>query len=139
MTVAGKLSNADAIFVGVRSCCLLPSHRNNFVEDQVRAVEKGAISSTLSNKSLSRAIAEGTRRIIFVLCNYTVTLYSQSRCVKTFRKLFSCLRHSDRREGPCLHVMNKNPMLKLCAWSSCIFISAFINLPRKILFRTECT
>ena len=29
MTVAGKFSNADAIFIGVRSCCLLPSHRNN--------------------------------------------------------------------------------------------------------------
>jgi len=33
-----------AIFVG--SCCILPSHRSNFVEDQVRAVEKWAISST---------------------------------------------------------------------------------------------
>jgi len=50
---------------------------------------------------------------------------------KNFPQLFSCLRHSDRREGPCLHVMNKNLMLKLCAWSSCVFISAFINLPRK--------
>jgi len=46
MTVAGKLSDIFAIFVGVRSCCLLPSHRNNFVEDQVRVVEKWAISST---------------------------------------------------------------------------------------------
>jgi len=46
MTVAGKLFNADAIFVRVRSCCLLPSHRNNFVEDQVRAVEKWAVSVT---------------------------------------------------------------------------------------------
>ena len=35
MTIAGKFSNADAIFVGVRSCCLLPSHRNNLVENQV--------------------------------------------------------------------------------------------------------
>jgi len=33
LAVAGKLSNAYVIFVGVRSCCLLPSHRNNFVED----------------------------------------------------------------------------------------------------------
>jgi len=46
MTVAGKFSNADAIFVGVRSCCPLPSHRNNLAEDQVCAVEKWAISST---------------------------------------------------------------------------------------------
>jgi len=46
MTVAGKLSNVVAIFVGIRSCCLLSSHRNNFVEDQVRAVEKWAVSST---------------------------------------------------------------------------------------------
>ena len=46
MTVAGKFSNADAIFIGVRSCCLLPSHRNNLVEDQVCAVEKWAISLT---------------------------------------------------------------------------------------------
>jgi len=46
MTVAGKFSNADAIFVGIRSCCLLPSHRYNLVEDQVCAVEKWAISST---------------------------------------------------------------------------------------------
>jgi len=46
MTVAGKFSNVDAIFVGVRSCCLLPSHRNNLVEDQVCVVEKWAISST---------------------------------------------------------------------------------------------
>ena len=45
-TVAGKFSNAEAIFVGVRSCCLLPSHRNNLVEDQVCVVEKWAISST---------------------------------------------------------------------------------------------
>ena len=46
MTVAGKFSNADTIFVGVRSCCQLPSHRNNLVEDQVCVVEKWAISST---------------------------------------------------------------------------------------------
>jgi len=32
--------NADAIFVRVRSCSFLPSHRNIFVEDQVCAVEK---------------------------------------------------------------------------------------------------
>ena len=36
-TAAWKLSNANAVFVGIRSCCLLPSHWNNF-EDQVRAV-----------------------------------------------------------------------------------------------------
>jgi len=46
MTVAGKFSNEDAIFVGVRSCCLLPSLWNNLVEDQVCAVEKWATSST---------------------------------------------------------------------------------------------
>jgi len=45
-TAAGKLSNADAVFVGVRSCCLLPSHRNNLVEGQVCVVEKWAVSST---------------------------------------------------------------------------------------------
>jgi len=46
MTVAGKLCNVDAIFIRVYSCCLLPSHQNNLVEDQVRADEKWAISST---------------------------------------------------------------------------------------------
>ena len=51
MTVAGKFSNADAIFVGVRRSCLLPSHRNNIVEDQVCAVEKWAISSRKTQKS----------------------------------------------------------------------------------------
>jgi len=30
----------------LQSCCLLPFHRNNLVEDQVCAVEKWAISST---------------------------------------------------------------------------------------------
>ena len=52
MTVAGNFSNADAIFVGVRSCCLLPSYRNNLVEDQVCAVEKWAILFNTVNKSL---------------------------------------------------------------------------------------
>jgi len=39
-------SSAIVLYVGVRLCCLLPSHRNNFDEDQVRAVEKWTISST---------------------------------------------------------------------------------------------
>ena len=43
-SLAKALGIMTAIFVGVWSCCLLPSHRNNFVE--VRAVEKWAISST---------------------------------------------------------------------------------------------
>jgi len=71
MTVAGKLSNADAIFVVVRSCCLLPSHQNNLVEDQVRAVEKLAISSTPKQIS-ARAIVDATGRTILVLCSYIV-------------------------------------------------------------------
>jgi len=70
MTVAGKLRNADAIFVGVGSCCLLPSHRNNFVEDQVRAVEKWAISST-SETNLFPGNRGRYSKTILVLCSYT--------------------------------------------------------------------
>ena len=50
MTVAGKFSNADAIFVGVRWCCLLPSHRKNLVEDQVCAVEKPSVCDRRSDR-----------------------------------------------------------------------------------------
>ena len=46
MTVAGKFSNADAIFVGV----LLPSHRKNLVEDQVCAVEKPSVCDRRSDR-----------------------------------------------------------------------------------------
>jgi len=74
MTAAGNLSNEDVVFVGVRSCCFLPSHRNNFVEDQVRAVEKWAVSSTPQTN-----LFPGDRRrhsitlwTIVVLCWYTV-------------------------------------------------------------------
>jgi len=37
----------------------------------------------------------------FLCCAVTllVTLYSQLRCVRTLRKMFSCLRRSDRRES----------------------------------------
>jgi len=45
MTVAGKFSKCGCN-LRVRSCCLLPSHRNNLVENQASAVEKWAISST---------------------------------------------------------------------------------------------
>jgi len=88
MTAAGKLSNADAIFVGVRSCCLLPSHRNNFVEDQVCAVEKWAISS-----------GDRRRHSKDICCAVTVCVHllvlSTALC-KNFPQMFSCLRGSDR-------------------------------------------
>jgi len=63
-TAAWKLSNANAVFVGIRSCCLLPSHWNNF-EDQVRAV--GDISVP--------AIVEGTRTtfVLLSVCSVTCT------------------------------------------------------------------
>jgi len=68
MTVAGKLSNANAIFVGVRSYCLLPSQRNNFVEEKQISVQ---------------AIVKGTRRT----CVVTVQC-SQLRYIRTFRRCF---------------------------------------------------
>jgi len=95
MAVAGKLSNADAIFVGVRSCCLFPSHRNNFVEDQVRAVEKWAISQHPKQISVL-AIVEGTRRTN--CCVVTVCAVLAIALCKNFPQMFSFLRRSDRRE-----------------------------------------
>ena len=95
MTAAGKFFNADAMFVGVRLCCLLPSHRNNLVEDQVCAVEKWAISSTPHTN-----LCPGDRRCHWKNKSCVVhCLYSQMRCIRTFRKMFSCLRRSDRRES----------------------------------------
>ena len=95
MTVAGKFSNADAIFVGVRSCCLLPSHRNNLVEDQVCAVDKRAISSTSWTN-----LCPGYRRCHWKDNSCVVhCLYSKLRGIRTFRKMFSCLRRSDRRDS----------------------------------------
>ena len=85
MTVAGNFSNADAIFVGVWLCCLLPYHRNNFVENQVRAVEMGNLFNT-QNKSLPRRSSKalkGQFLCCYCVCSY---LYSQLRCVRTFCK-----------------------------------------------------
>ena len=92
MTVAGKLSNADASFVGVQSCCLLHSHRNNFGEDQVRAVEKWAMAF------------EGQ---LCCYCVYAVTCILAIALCKNFPQMFLWLRRSDRREcdgrhGPCM-------------------------------------
>jgi len=42
MTVVGKLSNVDAILVGIRSCCLLPSHRNNLEVQYHGVVTRGS-------------------------------------------------------------------------------------------------
>jgi len=56
------------------------------VEDQVCAVEKWAISSTPCTN-----LCPGDRR-----CHWK---YSQLRCIRTFRKMFSCHRRSDRRES----------------------------------------
>ena len=98
MTVAGKFSNADAIFIGVRSCFLLPSHRNNLVEDQVCAVEKWAISWTpWINLCL------GYRRCHWKVNSCVVhCLYAQLCCIRTFRKMFLCLRRSHHRESDCM-------------------------------------
>jgi len=88
-----------------------------------------------SLQHLQTNICPGDRRrhskdnfcVVQLHCNLVLAI----AVCKNFPQMFSCLRHSGRRKGPCLHVMNKNLMLKLCAWSSCIFISAFMNLPRK--------
>ena len=94
MTVAGKFSNADAIFVGVRSCCLLHTHRNNLVEDQVFAVGNGR---ALQHPKQISARAMGGHISCVVHC-----LYSQLRCMRTLRKMFSCLRRSDRMGHVCI-------------------------------------
>ena len=103
MTVAGK--HNLAIFVGVQSCCLLPSHRNNFVEDCVRL--RNGRSLQHPKQISARAIVEGIRRTILVLCSNLVQ-YSQMRYEKDFPQMFSCLRRSDRRERDsmghlCMH------------------------------------
>jgi len=88
----GNSPNADAIFVGVRSCCLLPSHRNNLVE----GLRNG--QSLQHPKQISaRAIVDAGRTILV-----------QLRCIRTFRKMFSCLRRSPRKRqhGPCEYVIN---------------------------------
>ena len=50
VTAAGKFSNAD-VFVGVRWCCLLPSHRNNLVEDHYVSLK---ITSFVTEKGCKR-------------------------------------------------------------------------------------
>jgi len=82
MTVAGKLSNAIAIFDGVRSCCLLPSHRNNFVK-----VEKMGDLFTTQNKSLPRRSSkalEGQLLFCYRVCSACNALS------KNFPQMFSC-------------------------------------------------
>ena len=105
MTVAGKLSNANAIFLGVRSCCLLPSHRNNFVEDQVRVVEKWAISSTPKTN-----LCPGDRRRHLLLC----VQCSQWRCVRTFRRCSRVFAVLTRQQGSCMYDQTRSKAVQRC-------------------------
>ena len=61
--------------------------------------EMGDLFNTL-NKSLPRRTSKALEGQ-FLCCAVTlsVTLYSQMRCVSIFRKMFSCLRSSDRRQS----------------------------------------